>query len=145
MCFQFDRFLRSCWDAAMSKGYFRYTLDEVRSRRVDGKHGYILQVKIHLKLNSPCSRCMSLLIHTEFAIKLLTCKNYFQLTFKLWPINSNLLQRPLFACRYILVVGHDCQFCSYYVSVMCRLQILFSQHTISVNVQKLKYRIHLVC
>jgi len=41
---QLDKELRSRWDDAMSRGYFRYQLKHVQTRIVPGKYQFVLQV-----------------------------------------------------------------------------------------------------
>ncbi|KAI0241908.1 GDP-D-glucose phosphorylase 1 [Lamellibrachia satsuma] len=41
---EFDTLLRSRWTTAMANGHFKYTLDDVKTRIVPGRRGYVLQL-----------------------------------------------------------------------------------------------------
>ena len=43
--FQFEESLCSLWDNAMNNGDFWYTLDEVKTKLVSGKHKFVAQVR----------------------------------------------------------------------------------------------------
>ena len=51
VCVQLDSELRCKWDDAMSRGCFRYQLNDVQTRIVAGKHQFVLQVRL-LYINS---------------------------------------------------------------------------------------------
>jgi hypothetical protein len=47
---QFEKIICRGWDEAMQKGVFRYSLDDMKTRRLPGKEGYILQVRLGILL-----------------------------------------------------------------------------------------------
>lgn len=42
-CTEFDRLLRAKWDEAMAKGVFRYGLEDMTTRAIPGKFGFVAQ------------------------------------------------------------------------------------------------------